>query len=664
MTHTHLFVQSPYLRREFNTGDSVLHTCSFRALVPETELLQSGTDSEGSVLINGRNWLFSGNQDAFQLVEHHVIPLDDEGQRLEIQLAAPPSLPAGLKVTLIYEAPGNAPVLIKSLRLENDSPTSVYLDGVQLEVFTPTDNGSMSLMLEDDFVRDAQMIDGRPARSPWIEDHHIYVSHMLETHAAPTIFAYPHSLDLWLSPGDRFSSFRVFEFSMPRKSVFERGLAWRRATRALWPWTRKRHLGCILAPAEKIEEYYEGVEKAAEVGYEAVTFGHGWIQRHLTSPLFTNYSDYELRPELFPNGWADVRKLTDFVHAKGMEASFYTIYVNTWREPGGCQRDRENNWKMIWDENDNSSRWGETFDPASDWGLYVNRRIEEAMQMGGFDSYTLDGPYYGDVNVAENRGVRAGGPNQVLGWNRQREFYQRMKAQNFHGEAAQGFPAFANGLSRIGTTGYNEGDFHTRTILDQVYVNRRSAYHFVKLYRPEMATTFVPIHPWDFGSDEKPKMMPLEEHLVEYNAYLGFVYGYGFEGKTYQKVPYDGPRSKEIVMRWLKFWKDHALFFKEGDLLHVREPDATRIDAIAHVVKESRETKEARPRFRVLLVAFNPTDKVLTDSLEIPFSVVGMPSEGWIVVPDIGALASFMDGKVTLTVPPFDTVWCELEKAV
>jgi hypothetical protein len=659
------FIQNLYLRREFDASASALRTLSFRALAPDTELLQSGTISEGLIRINGENWILGGGgSNAFQLAGHCIIPMPDGGQRLEIQLEAPASLPSGLRVTLVYEAPGNAPVLIKSFRIDNDSNTAIHLDGARLEAFTPAANGAMSLMLEDDFVRDAQMIDGRPARSPWIEEHQIYVSHMLETHPAPTVFAYPHPLDIWLTPGDRFCSFRVFEFVMPRQNQFERGLAWRRATRALWPWTRKRFLGCYLAPAEKIEEYYEGVEKAAEVGFEAVSFWHGWIRRRLTSPLFTNYSDYELRPELFPNGWADVHRLTDFVHSKGMEAGFYTIYVNTWREPDGCQRDIENNWKMVWAEDDHSARWGETFDPASDWGPYVNRKIEETIFKGGFDNYALDGPYYGDVNIAENRGARAGGPNQALAWNRQKEFYQRMKAQNFHGEAAQGFPAFANGLSRVGTTDYNEGDFHARTILDQVFVNRRSAYHFVKLYRPEMASTFVPLYPWDFGSDEKPKMLPLEEHLVEYNAYLGFMYGYGFEGKPYMKFPYDGPRSKEIITRWLKFWKDHAQFFKEGDLLHVREPDGVRLDAIAHVMRESPEGPGASPRLRALLVVYNPTVQSQTDSFEIPFALAGMPMDGWRVCPNIGAPASMEDGKVILSVPPLDAAWCELQEGL
>jgi hypothetical protein len=238
-----------------------------------------------------------------------------------------------------------------------------------------------------------------------------------------------------------------------------------------------------------------------------------------------------------------------------------------------------------------------------------------------------------------------------------------MKAQGFHGEAAQAFPAFANGLSRVGTTGYNEGDFHTRTILDQVFVNRRSAYHFTKLYRPEMASTFVPLYPWDFGAGEKPKMLPLEEHLVEYNAYLGFVYGYGFEGKPYLKVPHDGPRSKEIVMRWLKFWKDHALFFKEGDLLHVRQPDGTRLDAVAHVMREPGAQAGAAPRLRALVVAYNPTETELSDSLEIPFSVAGFPQSGWQTVPGAGNPAFFTGEKLSITVSPLDTAWCELENS-
>jgi hypothetical protein len=374
----------------------------------------------------------------------------------------------------------------------------------------------------------------------------------------------------------------------------------------------------------------------------------------LTSPLFTNYSDYELRPELFPNGWADVRKLTGFAHSKGVKISFYTIYVNTWRGDDEKPRvDRDNDWRIVWHVDDKSVRWGNTLDPAGDWGPFVNRKMDEAMTLGGFDAWHLDGPYYGDVNVAEKRGRAPGGSNQWLAWERQKEFYHRMLAHGWHGEAAQGFPAFANGMSRITTTGYVEGDFHNRPIWDLLWVNRKAAYLFTKFYRPEQATTCVPIWPWDFGSGEKPKLLPLEEHLDEYNASLGFVFGYGFEGKCYQKQSFDGPKSKRIIKCWLEFWKEHADFFKKGYVIHVREPDGKNIDAIMHFIDDTKSP-------RGLLVAFNPLGKKQGDFLELHSSFINNNKFKWHGIDSAGRDIDINNSRIKVEIPAYGVSWYEL----
>ncbi|MDF7827079.1 hypothetical protein P4B35_23855, partial [Pontiellaceae bacterium B12227] len=253
--------------------------------------------------------------------------------------------------------------------------------------------------------------------------------------------AYPVRPVRELEPGGSFDSFRVFEFAITNRSEEARGLEYRRATRALFPWTRIRSLSCALAPSNDVRQYYAGIESAAEAGYEAVMLGHGWVKGVLTHPLFTNYNDYLPRPDLFPDGWNDIHKLTDFAHQLGLKISCYTIYVNTWRDPDDPpQVLRDNDWELIWAQEDNSERWGPTLDPATGWGLFVNEKLEELITRGGFDSWHLDGPYYGDLCVAENRDYAAGG-NQVLAWERQVEFYQRMRELGLHGEAAQGFAA-------------------------------------------------------------------------------------------------------------------------------------------------------------------------------------------------------------------------------
>ena len=107
-----------------------------------------------------------------------------------------------------------------------------------------------------------------------------------------------------------------------------------------------------------------------------------------------------------------------------------------------------------------------------------------------------------------------------------------------------------------------------------------------------------------------PNLEPMEDHVAEYNAYLANEFGYGFEGSSFVHLPYEGPKSKAAVLRWLGFWKAHEAFFKQGYMLHLRAPNGSGVDAIIHVVEEGGKK-------RALLVAFNPTEHPLQDTLSL-----------------------------------------------
>lgn len=312
---------------------------------------------------------------------------------------------------------------------------------------------------------------------------------------------------------------------------------------------------------------------------------------------------------------------------------------------------RANDWLLVWDKDDKSSRWGNTFDPATDWGLYVNRKLEEAVIKGGFDAWHLDGPYYGDISVAENRGYKSGGPNQFLAWERQKQFYQRMKAMGRHGEAAQGFCAYPHGMSRITTSGYEEGDFGRLGMNGQILATRKGAYTFTKVYRPEQACTFVPVVAWS-PDPNAPSMEPMEENAQFYNAYLAFCFGYGFEGRIFQRVAFEGPKSEAAIRRWLGFWKEHADYFKKGYLLHLREPDGKNIDAIAHYWQD-------RDTHQLLVVAYNPAQTELSETLILPEEIV--PKGVWQTVSESGDVQSIQDGKLRVVVPANDATWYEMK---
>ncbi|MBC8482019.1 MAG: hypothetical protein H8D47_05065 [Planctomycetes bacterium] len=503
------------------------------------------------------------------------------------------------------------------------------------------------MMLENDYVRGAMTVNGENARSPWIEKQHLYVKSLLNTESAPTCFAYPVELDRWLKVGDGFTSFKVYEFIAPSGNEELRSIAFRRATRKMFPWTSICHLHCALAPSNDINDYYRGIDTAAEAGYEAVLLASAWIDGKQSSPLFTNYSDYIPRKELFPNGWDDVKKLTDYAHDKGLKMSFYSLYVNTFGKNPKAQQD--NDWLIEWAKDDKSSRWGFTFDPATGWGPYVNRKLEETMKRGGFDSWHLDGPYYGDVCVAQGHGHKPG-CNQLLAWERLSSWYQRQRALGYHGEAAQGFCAYPHGMSRVTTTGYEEGDFGKLGMKGQILATRLGAYNFTKVYRPAQAVTFVPVMPWS-GSKDAPSLEPMEEKVKLYNAYISFCFGYGFGGRIHQRVAFEGPKSKAAIQRWTGFWKDHTDYFFKGFLLHLRKPDGENIDAIAHYLVDGDSEK-------LLVVAYNPSDDEQSDELSLPFDVV---SEGtWTAVSESGQKQIVDNGKLKVVVGGMDATWYEL----
>ncbi len=650
---TKIEFETPYFYRLFQNTDTGFRTLSFESRPDGSSLIKEGTKDEGLIRINQQDYLLGGqakNSIAYSDMRCGTTP--SGGKRLTVTFRGAEGLPVGLVIKAIYDWPADIPVLVKWIVLENQGETAVHLDGMQIEAFVPETFGSTSLMLENDYVRDGMKVNGQRARSPWIEKQHIYVHDLLNVKAEPTIFAYPVELDQWILPGESFNSFKVYEFIAPTDNEELRGIAFRQATRNLFPWTCVRHLHCALPSARKVEEYYRGIESAADAGYEAILLCHWWLERKLTSPLFTNYSDYILRRELFPNGWEDVRKLTNFAHEKGLKIYFYSIYVNTWRgNDDAPQVQKDNDWLMVWDKDDKSSRWGNTFDPATDWGPYVNRKLEEAIVKGGFDGWHLDGPYYGDICVAENRGYKPGGPNQYIGWQRQKQFYERMKALGYPGEAAQGFCAYPYGMSRITTAGYEEGDFGRMGMRSQIIATRKGAYTFTKVYRPEQAVTFVPVVPWSPNPDA-PSLEPMEEKADLYDAYLADCFGYGFSGRIFQRVAFEGPKSEAVVRRWIGFWKDHFDYFQKGYLLHLREPDGEHIDAIAHYLNGNGTCK-------LLVVVYNPSETEQSDRLALPLKVV--PMAKWEVVSEKGEKRTVSGEFLDVTVPAENATWYEMK---
>jgi hypothetical protein len=150
-----------------------------------------------------------------------------------------------------------------------------------------------------------------------------------------------------------------------------------------------------------------------------------------------------------------------------------------------------------------------------------------------------------------------------------------------------------------------------------------------------------------------PCLEPMEDHASEYNAYLANCFGYGFQGKCFQHVPYEGPKSKAAVLRWLNFWKSHADFFEKGYLLHVKEPDGKNLDAVLHVLLE-----DSQPR--ALLVVYNPLEQAQEAELKLPFEAVDFAVDHWTGSSETGEWVEVSHSCLLARVPGRDATWYEL----
>jgi hypothetical protein len=144
----------------------------------------------------------------------------------------------------------------------------------------------------------------------------------------------------------------------------------------------------------------------------------------------------------------------------------------------------------------------------------------------------------------------------------------------------------------------------------------------------------------------------MEKNADFYDAYLAYCFGYGFGGRIFQRVAFEGPKSEAAVRRWVNFWKDHYDYFSKGYLLHLREPDGQHIDAIAHYLNEGDTHK-------LLVVAYNPAEKEQTDRLAIPLGVI--PDAKWEVVSEQGEKRTVSGKFLDVTVPAGNATWYEMK---
>ena len=161
--------------------------------------------------------------------------------------------------------------------------------------------------------------------------------------------------------------------------------------------------------------------------------------------------------------------------------------------------------------------------------------------------------------------------------------------------------------------GYRETNWSLPRAQQEI-IERQNIYDGTWEKAPSMGWMFVPLVEYQ-GGGEAATIEPLKEHLPHYGQRLANLFGAGVQACYRGPQLYDSPQTKELVIKWVAFYKKHRSVL-EGDIIHLRRPDGRDYDAILHVDPMGTE--------KGLVIVYNPLNEAITRTITIPVYYTGI----------------------------------------
>jgi hypothetical protein len=148
----------------------------------------------------------------------------------------------------------------------------------------------------------------------------------------------------------------------------------------------------------------------------------------------------------------------------------------------------------------------------------------------------------------------------------------------------------------------------------QEIIERQNIYDGTWDKTPSMGWMFVPLVQYH-GGGAAATIEPLKEHLPHYEQRLANLFGAGVQACYRGPQLYDAPETKELVEKWVNFYKKHREIL-DSDIIHLRRPNGRDWDGILHVNPEGEE--------KGLIMLYNPLEKSITREIKIPVYYTGL----------------------------------------
>ena len=630
---TTITLRNSWLSRRLSLADGTAYTSEF-LLRPYGEW---GGDSwipfvwpgtrwpvEAAVFVGGREHWFGPQRDpavkevpydtpSFQL-ESHTVARTKLGERLTLRLRpARPDVPP-LELLVHYEIADDLPLLIKSLEVINIGEAPVVIDNVTVDMFIYERLDKELRVFTDYYDAYGKSRRKDTAFAGWVRRE------------------FPQPIGLPLPPGERFESFRVFEYATP-DDADEAALVKQRIFHVLAPWITRQSITQEVDGVKTFEDLLRLADNAAALGIECVNLFIG--------QLFTNTGDYRPRPDLFPNGAEDLKRLVAHFHARGVKVVPYCALTIAWQrslcgDNAARVCDDHDDWQYLGPEGVRFNCWGwGNMCYQSAWGDYITGKLNWLTRDLGFDGLFIDGPYHGLPCLATNHKHTTAASVPFMNWDFERKLYAQWRERGLYFTVPQDPAAILFGANaRPG--GYTETDYAAIGGMPLVVATRARLYDARHDLPGNCAWGYHVLDPLHGHGIE-----PSEDDPRSFEHALAGTFGYGHWGLLRGRKQFVGPKTEAIFRKWIGFYRQYRETLGRG-FIHLVRPDGRHPDAVLHV------NPAADPP--AIVVAFNPARELATLHLCLPLRHAGFAAGATARAEGIGDLPLDSGGRGQLSI--------------
>ncbi len=512
-----------------------------------------------------------------------------------------------LVVTVNYELYDGVPALSKWVTINNKSDETVKVNQVISEYLGIADHdpyggyrGQHDLKVKPNIHFETDY--AFSAMKAKVANHHVvhwgtdqdYVTQISWIQDIPnTMRIYPNmGYNVKLKAGESFETVRAFILPYDSFDKERNGLALRKMYRTVAPWVTENPLMFHITRS-KWDEFTNGIDQAAELGYEMVNFSFG--------------SGFNPEDESKEN-YDKMKKYAQYADSKGIKIGTYSLLAS----------------RRINDENDvvnpktgkpgGFATFGNSPCLGSEWGQEYFRKIYRMFKETGFLTFTHDGSYPGDICAStKHPGHDDLGDSQYKQWRIITDFYKWCKEQGVYLRIPDFY--YLTGGNQCGV-GYRENNWSLPR-RHQLIHTRQNIYDGTWESAPSMRWSFIPLAQYH-GGGAAATIEPLNEHLDHYEMMLVSNIGMGIQSALRGPRLYDTEKTKAMVTRVVAWYKKYRNIL-ESDIIHLRRADGRDIDYMMHVNPELKE--------KGFLLVFNPTDNVIKKKIKVPLYYTSLTDE-------------------------------------